>query len=107
LLGRAEASWSASPEHDYTLSFKLARWRDVSAEAAAACVAGRDSTEGARYRRQFDILGVTFSVDGVFLPLGKGDVVQLEMVAPLGSRPAYESLYQAWIARHTVGAEMP
>ena len=93
---------SASPLRDFTLVLRAAAWPDGSvdpASAAAACSARRGSLGDASYSTRDNWLGVAYVVEGVFLRVGAGQVVQLEVVSTVEQSARARDLLDAWVKK--------
>ncbi len=94
-----DAAISASPEGDFTVSFRVSWWRSrrvTPEDAATTRSAQRGSRGPGWYAISGDRLGVSYSVEGVFLALGDG-LFQLEVVSPSAKRPFLQDLFAAWV----------
>ena len=83
-LPQPSALGAAYPAGDVTLALRAAIWNAgtvVPEEAAAACSARRGA--GASYASRAEWLGVSYSIEGVFVQLGPQQVAQLEVIAPV------------------------
>ena len=75
---------SAYPAADFTIALRVAAWpaADVSLDkAASACGRRRGTLAGASYVSSADWLGVSYSVEGVFIQVG-ARALQLEVLSP-------------------------
>jgi S1-C subfamily serine protease len=75
---------SAYPAADFTIALRVAAWpaADVSLDkAATACGRRRGTLAGASYVSSADWLGVSYSVEGVFIQVG-AMALQLEVLSP-------------------------
>jgi len=98
-LPPADSALSASPEGDFTVSVRATWWRGagLDAEQAAAACAGRRGPLGTTsYALRDERLGVTYSVQGVFLPRVDG-LLRLEVESPTGKQALLADLFQAWV----------
>jgi hypothetical protein len=78
------------------VSLRAAWWRlsgASPAQAARACAGGPD--QAASYAVDHARLGVTYAVEGLFLPVGDG-LLQLEVSTPRAKRPYVRDLFAAW-----------
>jgi S1-C subfamily serine protease len=99
-LQAPDAAMAASPEGDFTVSFRAAWWRSPGVgpeQALAACGPPHVAGDPASYAIRQDRLGVTRSLEGSFAGHA-GGLWQLEMEAPASKQPALRELFQAWLA---------
>jgi S1-C subfamily serine protease len=98
-LPPADSGLLASPEGDFTVSFRASWWAswDASPEAAAAtCSRQRGARGAASYLHEFETLGgVAYSVEGSFVRVGAG-LLQLEVEAPRAKRAFVSDLFLRW-----------
>ena len=95
------AALAASPEGDFTVSFRTAWWREGlgEIEAARACAAQGRHFEDGSYVRVLDWLGVTYVVSGVFMPARTG-LLQLELVTPREKAKFVENAFESFLVRN-------
>lgn len=100
LLPAPDAVLLASPEGDFTVSLRAAWWRSPGAspmQAARACAGRRGPPETApSYALDHARLGITYSIAGLFLPVGEG-ILQLEVSTPRSKQPYVRDLLAAWL----------
>ncbi len=75
---------STYPAADFTMALRVAAWPavDVSLDkAASACGTRRGTLAGASYASTADWLGVSYSIEGVFIRVG-ARALQLEVLSP-------------------------
>ena len=99
-LPPADFSLSASPVGDFTVVFRLAWWPAAEAEAeraVAACSARTGPLGHAAYASREDVLGTASSVEGVFVQLEVGGLLQLEVISPVAKLDVVGELFAAWI----------
>lgn len=92
--------------HDFTLSLRATAWvtGDVSPEtAAAACSTRRGSLGAASYASREQFLGVSYSIEGVFLQIGPQHLVRLEVLAREQQRAGARALLAAWMKKTMEG----
>jgi len=101
-LPPADAGLLARHPADYTLVLRALRWRGSPqglARALASCrPPGADASPGARagYAFRFERLGVPVAVEAHAVRQD-GDVLLLELEAPVAKLPAVEELYARWL----------
>jgi hypothetical protein len=101
-LPQASAIAAAYPARDVTLALRAAVWDAGSTapqDAAAACNARRGATGSGSYARRAEWLGVSYSIEGVFIRLGSQRVAQLEVISPDQRVPLARALLAAWIKK--------
>jgi hypothetical protein len=99
-----DAALLSFPEGDFTVSFRAAWWRAPGAspaQAARACAGGRGPEDATSYTLDRALLGITYAVEGVFLPAGDG-LLQIEASTPAEKQPFVRELFAAW-ARAVAG----
>jgi len=102
-LAQPDAVGAAFPSHDFTIVLRTAVWAKgdiVPDQAAAACSSGRGSGR-ASYASRGEWLGVSYSVEGVFIRSGHSQVIQLEVLSPDKKSPFARRLLAAWIKKAT------
>ena len=97
------AALAASPEGDFTVSFRTAWWRGGpgETEAARACAGQRGRFGDGSYENVFEWLGVTYVVSGVFTTV-QGGLLQLELVAPREKATFVTNAFEAFLAKNGV-----
>jgi S1-C subfamily serine protease len=88
--------------HDFTVALRVAAWfaGDVVPEvAASACSSRRGSLGAASYASRAQWLGVSYSLEGVFVRVGPQQVVQLEVLAPDQKSAPARALLAAWFRK--------
>lgn len=98
-LPPADSGMSASPEGDFTVSFRLAWWRSAGlppSEAAQRCYGSSARLAPAVFPLRRRRLGVDYALEGVFLASGDG-LLQLEVESPLAKANFVSGLFQAWV----------
>lgn len=88
----------SSPEGDFTVSLRAAWWRSSGAgpeQARAACTPSNAAAGSASYALRRTRLGVTYAVEGVFLPAGDS-LLQLEVETPDSKQSFLRDLFAAW-----------
>jgi len=101
-LPQPDRAATASPVDDFTRVLRAAAWLDGSldaASAAAACSARRGPLGQASYSSREIWLGVTYTIDGVFLRVGPKLVLQLETVATDEHVAYARSLLATWVKK--------
>lgn len=96
-LPAPDASLSATPEGDYTVSFRIAWWERAPrtpAEAARAC--SSEVRAPASFGLRGDRFGIAYATEGAFLAKG-GQLFLLEAEAPLAKAPHVRDAFQAWV----------
>jgi S1-C subfamily serine protease len=99
-----QATTTTFAPHDFTVALRAAAWvaRDVAPEnAASACASQRGSLGAASYLSRVQWLGVSYSVEGVFVQRDPQHVIQLEVLAPEQKRDSARALLAAWFERVT------
>jgi hypothetical protein len=97
-LPAPDSALSASPDGDFTVSFRAAWWRSLASTpewAAAACAPGGPAPHPGRYVVHQDRLGVPHGREGVFVRRHAG-MVRLEVEAPVSKLPFVRRLFGAW-----------
>jgi len=92
---------AAYPVGDVTLAVRRASWNSVAVspqQAAASCSSRRGSSGDSSYARRADWLGVSYTIEGVFVRLGSR-LLQLEVISPEGKAPLARALLAAAIER--------
>ena len=90
---------AASPVGDFTVSLRTAYWSsrtDAPESAASACSAQRGQLGASSYAFRTDWLGVSYAVEGSFLPAGDG-LLQLELVSPSHKQTYLRRLFAVWV----------
>ena len=93
-------SLSASPAGNFTVVFRLAWWPAVGAEAeraASACSGGTGPSGHAAYASRDEVLGTSHLVEGLFMWLEAGGLLQLEVISPDAKREVVRELFAAWV----------
>jgi hypothetical protein len=101
-LPQPDRAATASPVDDFTRVLRAAAWPDGSLDpvsAAAACSARRGPLGQASYTSRESWLGVTYTVDGVFLRVGPKLVLQLETVATAEHVDYARTLLATWVKK--------
>jgi hypothetical protein len=104
----AAASAVIAP-HDFTLSLRATAWvsGEISPEAAAgACSPRRGSLGAASYSSREQFLGVSYSIEGVFLRISPQHLVRLEVLARDQQSAEARALLAAWM-RQTIEGRAP
>jgi S1-C subfamily serine protease len=85
---------------DFTVALRVAIWPGVVApeDAASKCSSRRGSLGQASYSTRTDWLGVSYSIDGVFVRAGS-QVLQLEVLSPDQRNDYTRALLAAWAKR--------
>jgi hypothetical protein len=76
---------AAFPFQDFTVSVRAAVWTaaDFAPEqAASACSPRRTPSGSSSYGSRGEWLGVSYSIEGIFMRVGAGQMIQLEVIAP-------------------------
>jgi S1-C subfamily serine protease len=99
-LPAATTAVAASPPRDFTIVVRAAVWSaaDFSPEDAAARCSPNPSRGSGSYSSRPEWLGITYSVDGVFVHTATRGIIQLEVVAPAQKSAFTRALLAAWIA---------
>ena len=87
-----------SPPGDFTVRLIAGWWREgpEAGEAALACSHRRGSLGAASYSSQAEWLGVSYSIEGVFVGLDQG-LLRLELVAPAEKYGLMGGMFADWI----------
>jgi S1-C subfamily serine protease len=99
-LPDAKGAGSVYPANDVTLALRVAVWDtlDVDPEKAAAGCSSRRGTAGAAsYVSRVEWLGVSYSIEGIFLRLGGRRIGQLEVISPDAASASARALLAAWV----------
>jgi hypothetical protein len=99
-LPRAGTVAALYPARDITLALRVAVWDAttmVPQEAAAACASRRGSSGTASYATRAEWLGVSYSIEGIFLRLGGRRIGQLEVISPDAASASARALLAAWV----------
>jgi len=105
-LPQASATISASSPHDFSVGVRAAVWSaaDFTPEQAASmCSTRRAAVGSASYASRGEWLGVSYSIEGVFVRLGPRQVIQLEVIAPDQKTVFTHPLLAAWITMISSG----
>lgn len=97
-LPRSNGAVAAYPARDVTFALRAAVWSPAAMmpqQAAAACSAQRGSGGAASYALRADWLGVSYSIEGVFVRLG-ARLVQLEVISSAQKGALARTLLAAW-----------
>jgi S1-C subfamily serine protease len=97
---------AAFSAQDFTIGVRAAVWsggEPATESSAAACSPRRGALGAASYATRVDWLGVSYEIDGAFLRLGSGQVLQLEVVAPDQKSAFTRALLDAWLKKATEG----
>ena len=100
-LPPANSAVAAYPARDVAFALRGAVWSAATMtpqQAAAACSTRRESGGVASYALRADWLGVSYSIEGVFLRLG-ARLVQLEVISSSQKGTLARTLLAAWIER--------
>ena len=103
-LPHTNAAAAALAPRDFTVVLRAAVWSSraiVADDAASACSTRRGTSGRSSYISHVDWLGTSYSIEGVFAPIGPDQIAQLEVVTP-DSKSAYgRALLAAWIQKAT------
>ena len=93
----------AVPVRDFTVALRVAIWPGAVGpdEAASNCSSRRGSLGQAWYTTRTDWLGVSYTVEGVFVRTGPQQVLQLEVVSPDQKGAYARALLAAWVKKAT------
>ncbi|HET9384916.1 MAG TPA: hypothetical protein VFO67_07195, partial [Gemmatimonadales bacterium] len=97
-LPRSNGAVAAYPARDVTFAMRAAVWSTATMmpeQAAAACSARRGSGGAASYVLRADWLGVSYSIEGVFVRQG-ARLVQLEVISSTQKGALARALLAAW-----------
>jgi hypothetical protein len=95
---------SASPPNDFSITLRAAIWpagNVVPEAAASACAPVRSSQGDASYVAHADSLGVSYVMEGIFIPVSSGQIVRLEVVSPEQKSTLGRGLLALWIKKIT------
>jgi len=98
---------TAYPERDISVALRAAVWDAASVvpeEAASACSSRRGSSGAASYALGAEWLGVSYSIEGVFVRLASRQVVQLEVIAPAPKAAFARAALAEWLKRTDIAA---
>jgi hypothetical protein len=101
-LAPPDRTLTASPVQDFTRVMRAALWSGDGIDpvaASAACSARRGSLGEASYALRDSWLGVTYTVEGVFVRAGQKQVLQLEVVSTDRSAAYARDLLAAWVKK--------
>ena len=90
---------SASPLGDFSVSFRAGWWSALALtaqRAADTCGAERGGYGAASYATGSEWLGVSYTVEGIFIDLGDNGLLQVEIVAPDRSFGYVRGLLDGW-----------
>jgi hypothetical protein len=97
-LPRSNGAVAVYPARDVSFALRAAVWSTAAMmpqQAAAACSARRGSSAAASYALRADWLGVSYSIEGVFVRLGDR-LVQLEVISSAQKGALARTLLAAW-----------
>jgi S1-C subfamily serine protease len=102
-LSNPGAAGVAVPIRDFTVALRVAIWSGAVGpdEAASNCSSRRGSLGQASYTTRTDWLGVSYTVEGVFVRVGPQQVLQLEVVSPDQKSAYARALLAAWVKKAT------
>jgi S1-C subfamily serine protease len=106
-LSRPGIVAAAYPERDISVALRAAVWDAagvVPEEAASACSSRRGSSGAASYALGAEWLGVSYSIEGVFVRLASLQVVQLEVIAPAQKAAFARAVLAEWLKRTATAA---
>ena len=95
----ATAIVSASPPSDFSVTLRAALWSAAAFsgdEAASACAPNRGSLGRPSYVARVDWLGVPYAIEGVFVPLARDQMLQLEIISPDRKAALARELLAVW-----------
>ncbi len=101
-LPRATALTAAYPENDVTVALRGAVWDTATVapeDAAAACSSRRGSSGSASYALSAEWLGVSYMIEGAFIRVGAGQMLQLEVISPNQKAPFARALLAEWLKK--------
>ena len=101
-LPQASALAAAYPTRDVTLALRAAVWETASLvpqDAASACSSRRGSAGATSYSSRAEWLGVSYSIEGVFIRLPSRRIVQLEVISPDQKATVARALLAAWTTK--------
>jgi hypothetical protein len=92
---------TATPAYDASIVLRAAIWPGgVAPDAAASACAPQPGPAGAAsYSSRVDWLGVAYAIDGAFMQLGSGQVVQLEVLATDRRTALARGLLAIWLKK--------
>ena len=93
---------TAYPERDISVALRAAVWDAdavVPEKAALACSSQRGTSGAASYALAAEWLGVSYSIEGVFVRLASRQVVQLEVIAPAQKAAFGRAALAEWLKR--------
>jgi hypothetical protein len=96
---------TAYPERDISVALRAAVWDAdavVPEKAASACSSQRGTSGAASYALAAEWLGVSYSIEGVFVRLASRQVVQLEVIAPAQKAAFGHAALAEWLKRTDV-----
>lgn len=102
-LSKPGAAGIAVPVRDFTVALRVAIWSGAVGpdEAASNCSSRRGSLGQASYTTRTDWLGVSYTVEGVFVRVGPQQVLQLEVLSPDQKSAYARALLAAWVKKAT------
>ena len=90
------------PGADSTITMRVAVWprSDLRPDSAASSCSSRRGSAGiASYASRADFLGIPYVIEGVFISIHPGQVIQLEVVAPAPKSDFAGRLLAAWLTK--------
>jgi S1-C subfamily serine protease len=93
---------SAFPARDFTIMLRAAVWAADQIEpetAASTCSPRRGSTDGASYASRGPWLGIPYLLEGAFVRVGSGQVIQLEVLATEQRAALARALLGLWVKK--------
>lgn len=98
-LPAADSALTASPDDDFTVTFRAA-WIPAAgldaAAAAARCSSRRAGFGAASYAGATDWFGASYTIEGVFLQAGDG-LLHLQHAAPVAKAAPTRDLFASWL----------
>jgi len=101
-LPPARTRGTVVPVQDFTMALRVAVWTEAALspdDAAGACSSRRGSLGSRSYASRTGWLGVTYSIDGVFMRLDDRRVLQLEVLAPENKGAYASALLATWVTQ--------
>jgi S1-C subfamily serine protease len=94
------ATSTAYPIQDVTLALRAATWDTraiVPEDAAVGCSSRRGSIGSSSYTLRAQWLGVSYTIEGVFVRTASSQTVQVEVISPEQKAPFAHALLAAWM----------
>jgi S1-C subfamily serine protease len=98
---------AAMPPQDFTFVLRAAIWTTSTVapeDAGTACASRRGSPGSASYASRADWLGVVYSIEGTFVRLDNGRLLQMEVLSTDTKAPVARTVLAEWVKRAATGA---